>query len=129
MLRGWTPEWVFNSVWNSSRAEASNPRRNAPVVGSGAGSHRRGYLSSSRDASFRFAACSPTISSMSTAVASGLNSASAVPDAAGHFGAYGGVFVPETLIFALDQLDAEYKRAQADPQFNRDFEYYLREFV
>jgi tryptophan synthase beta chain len=67
---------------------------------------------------------------MSTAVAPSRNSEpSTVPDAAGHFGAYGGVFVPETLIFALDQLDAEYKRAQADPQFNRDFEYYLREFV
>ncbi|HEX4796314.1 MAG TPA: tryptophan synthase subunit beta [Humisphaera sp.] len=67
---------------------------------------------------------------MSTAVAPSQNSESAtVPDAAGHFGAYGGVFVPETLIFALNQLEAEYKRAQADPQFNRDFEYYLREFV
>ena len=67
---------------------------------------------------------------MGTAVAPSRNpESSSVPDAAGHFGAYGGVFVPETLIFALDQLDAEYKRAQADPQFNRDFEYYLREFV
>jgi len=67
---------------------------------------------------------------MSTAAAPSRNSeSSSVPDAAGHFGAYRGVFVPETLIFALDQLDAEYKRAQADPQFNRDFEYYLREFV
>src|SRR3954465_3867145 len=53
----------------------------------------------------------------------------ALPDAAGHFGPYGGVFVPETLIFALRQLEAEYRRAQADPQFKRDFEYYLREFV
>ena len=52
-----------------------------------------------------------------------------LPDAAGHFGPYGGVFVPETLIFALQQLEAEYRKAQADPQFHRDFETYLREFV
>ena len=55
--------------------------------------------------------------------------APAVPDSAGHFGPYGGVYVPETLIFALRQLEAEYRRAQADPQFRKDFEYYLREFV
>jgi tryptophan synthase beta chain len=52
-----------------------------------------------------------------------------LPDAAGHFGPYGGVFVPETLIFALRQLEAEYRRAQGDPQFREDFEYYLRQFV
>ena len=44
---------------------------------------------------------------------------SSVPDASGHFGAYGGVFVPETLIFALQQLEAEYRRAQADPEFHQ----------
>jgi tryptophan synthase beta chain len=52
-----------------------------------------------------------------------------VPDAAGHFGPYGGVFVPETLIFALQQLETEYNRAKNDPQFAKDFDYYLREFV
>jgi tryptophan synthase beta chain len=52
-----------------------------------------------------------------------------LPDPAGHFGPYGGVFVPETLIFALQQLEKEYQRAQSDPQFRKDFEYYLREFV
>src|ERR1700712_2158968 len=52
-----------------------------------------------------------------------------VPDATGHFGPYGGVYVPETLIFALDQLSAEYKRAQHDPKFLAEFDYYLREFV
>jgi tryptophan synthase beta chain len=55
--------------------------------------------------------------------------ATTLPDAAGHFGPYGGVYVPETLIFALQQLEKEYRRAQADPQFRKDFEYYLREFV
>jgi tryptophan synthase beta chain len=52
-----------------------------------------------------------------------------LPDQGGHFGPYGGVFVPETLIFALQQLEQEYRRAIVDPQFRRDFDYYLREFV
>ena len=65
---------------------------------------------------------------MSSATASALSQAT-LPDAAGHFGSYGGVFVPETLIFALQQLEAEYKRAKVDPQFIKDFDYYLREFV
>jgi tryptophan synthase beta chain len=52
-----------------------------------------------------------------------------LPDASGHFGAYGGVFVPETLVFALQQLDAEYRKAKADPQFQQEFGHYLREYV
>ena len=52
-----------------------------------------------------------------------------LPDPQGHFGPYGGVFVPETLIFALNQLEAEYRKAQADPAFKKEFESYLREFV
>ena len=52
-----------------------------------------------------------------------------LPDATGHFGPYGGVFVPETLIFALRQLEDEYKRARADRDFERQFEQYLQEFV
>jgi tryptophan synthase beta chain len=52
-----------------------------------------------------------------------------VPDATGHFGPYGGVFVPETLIFALKQLEAEYRKAQEDPKFHQEFESYLREYV
>ena len=51
------------------------------------------------------------------------------PDATGHFGPYGGVFVPETLIQALQQLEAEYARAKDDPAFKREFDYYLREFA
>src|SRR3954466_2446446 len=65
---------------------------------------------------------------MSSATASALSQAT-LPDAAGHFGAYGGVFVPETLIFALQQLEAEYLRAKSDPIFVKDFDYHLREFV
>src|SRR3954447_1716152 len=52
-----------------------------------------------------------------------------LPDATGHFGPFGGVFVPETLIAALGQLEAEYRRAQADPAFVSEFEEYLRQFV
>src|SRR5437867_12879176 len=52
-----------------------------------------------------------------------------LPDRLGHFGPYGGVYVPETLIFALQQLEAEYRKAQTDPQFQRDLAYYLGEFV
>ncbi len=52
-----------------------------------------------------------------------------LPDANGHFGPYGGIFVPETLMTALKQLDAEYRKAIADPAFIREFEFYLREFV
>jgi tryptophan synthase beta chain len=64
---------------------------------------------------------------MSRAVASA--SAPAVPDSAGHFGPYGGVFVPETLVAALEQLTAEYEKAKKDPAFAEEFAYYLREFV
>ena len=51
-----------------------------------------------------------------------------MPDAGGHFGPYGGRFVPETLMHPLRELEAEYFRAQKDPAFKREFEYYLREF-
>ena len=54
---------------------------------------------------------------------------SAFPDSTGHFGPYGGVFVPETLIFALQQLEAEYRKAQHDPKFQEEFAWYLREYV
>ncbi|MCS6949784.1 MAG: tryptophan synthase subunit beta [bacterium] len=52
-----------------------------------------------------------------------------VPDARGHFGIFGGRFVPETLIPALDELEREYRKAQADPDFQREFYYYLRHYV
>jgi tryptophan synthase beta chain len=50
------------------------------------------------------------------------------PDEHGHFGPYGGRFVPETLVHPLQELEDEYRRAQKDPKFKREFEYYLREF-
>lgn len=52
-----------------------------------------------------------------------------VPDAHGHFGLYGGRFVPETLMHPLRELEEEYFRAQQDPQFQRELEYYLCEFA
>lgn len=52
-----------------------------------------------------------------------------VPDSAGHFGPYGGIFVPETLVAAVQELAAEYERAKNDPAFQEEFDYYLREFV
>ena len=51
-----------------------------------------------------------------------------VPDARGHFGPYGGRYVPETLMHPLQELEAEYFRAQQDAEFQREFDYYLREF-
>src|SRR5437762_7746699 len=51
-----------------------------------------------------------------------------LPDALGHFGPYGGRFVPETLMHPLKELEEEYFRAQEDPEFQRELQYYLREF-
>ena len=51
-----------------------------------------------------------------------------LPDAHGHFGPYGGRYVPETLMHPLQELEAEYFRAQQDPEFQRELDYYLREF-
>ena len=51
-----------------------------------------------------------------------------VPDATGHFGPYGGRFVPETLMHPLHQLEQEYLRAKQDPAFQRELDYYLKEF-
>jgi tryptophan synthase beta chain len=52
-----------------------------------------------------------------------------VPDATGHFGPYGGRFVPETLIHALDELDAEYARARSDRAFGEELATLLRDFA
>jgi len=52
----------------------------------------------------------------------------AVPDAQGHFGRYGGRYVPETLMHPLKELEEEYFRSQHDPEFQRELQYYLREF-
>ena len=52
-----------------------------------------------------------------------------LPDAQGHFGPYGGRYVPETLMRPLQELEEEYFRAQHDPEFQKELSYYLTEFV
>ncbi|MCK6407796.1 tryptophan synthase subunit beta [Thauera sp.] len=51
------------------------------------------------------------------------------PDASGHFGPYGGVFVSETLMPALAELRDAYAACQADPAFVAEFEYELKHYV
>ena len=51
------------------------------------------------------------------------------PDAAGHFGRYGGVFVPETLMTALDELATAYAAARKDPAFQAELRHHLKEFA
>lgn len=53
----------------------------------------------------------------------------AVPDQRGHFGPYGGRFVSETLMAALEELEAIYMRFKDDPQFRADFDYDLAHYV
>jgi len=52
-----------------------------------------------------------------------------LPDAGGHFGAYGGVFVPETLMTALQELEQAYEAARVDPQFQAELKHHLKEFA
>jgi len=52
-----------------------------------------------------------------------------LPDARGHFGPYGGVFVAETLIGALEELKNAYAAAAADPAFAAEFAYELKHYV
>jgi tryptophan synthase beta chain len=52
-----------------------------------------------------------------------------LPDKTGHFNGFGGRFVPETLIYALDELEKEHKRARRDRVFRRELNYYLSEYA
>jgi tryptophan synthase beta chain len=52
-----------------------------------------------------------------------------LPDRHGHFGQYGGMFVPETLMTALLELTEEYERAKADPLFHQELAGLLRDYV
>ncbi|MCZ4063868.1 tryptophan synthase subunit beta [Oxalobacter aliiformigenes] len=52
-----------------------------------------------------------------------------LPDEHGHFGPYGGVFVSETLIHALDELNQAYARYKNDPGFLSEYRYELKHFV
>lgn len=53
----------------------------------------------------------------------------AMPDKHGHFGRFGGMFVPETLMSALNELTEEYERAKADPAFQAELTRLLGEYV
>ena len=52
-----------------------------------------------------------------------------MPDASGHFGRFGGMYVPETLMTPLFELTEAYKEAKEDPEYNRVLNEYLREFA
>jgi tryptophan synthase beta chain len=52
-----------------------------------------------------------------------------LPDSRGHFGPYGGVFVAETLIQALDELRLAYDEAKHDAQFMAEYRYELKHYV
>jgi len=52
-----------------------------------------------------------------------------MPDAKGHFGPYGGRFVSETLIYALDELEKIYRNLKDDPEFQAQFDYDLAHYV
>ncbi|MEP6777365.1 MAG: tryptophan synthase subunit beta [Chthoniobacterales bacterium] len=58
-----------------------------------------------------------------------MNSLETLPDARGHFGPYGGMFVPETLMAALGELTTEYERAKNDGAFQRELDNLLRDFA
>ncbi len=52
-----------------------------------------------------------------------------LPDNKGHFGVFGGKYVPETLMVALEELEAEYSAAKRDKKFAEKFRYYLEEYA
>jgi len=52
-----------------------------------------------------------------------------LPDRQGHFGQFGGKYVIETLMPALEELERVYKEAQADPEFQKQLDYYLKQYV
>lgn len=53
---------------------------------------------------------------------------SLLPDARGYFGEFGGRFVPETLVAALDELSTAYEAAKVDPAFTAELDQLLRDF-
>jgi tryptophan synthase beta chain len=52
-----------------------------------------------------------------------------LPDKRVYFGVYGGKYVPETLMAALDELEQEYKRARQDKRFCKELDYYLSSYA
>ncbi|RLS26758.1 MAG: tryptophan synthase subunit beta [Planctomycetota bacterium] len=58
-----------------------------------------------------------------------LHTAPTVPDSRGRFGRFGGRYVPETLVPALEELETAYRAALADPSFKAELDELLRNFV
>jgi tryptophan synthase beta chain len=54
---------------------------------------------------------------------------SPVPDLAGHFGDYGGLFAPESLMAAIEQLAKEYEAARTDPGFTAELDDLLKNYA
>lgn len=52
-----------------------------------------------------------------------------LPDKKGYFGRFGGRFVPETLVYALNELEKEYFRAKKDQDFKKELDWYLRQYA
>ncbi len=52
-----------------------------------------------------------------------------LPDERGYFGSFGGKFIPETLMLALEELEEEYQKAKGDASFWESFRYYLKNFA
>ncbi|MCA9399016.1 MAG: pyridoxal-phosphate dependent enzyme, partial [Candidatus Omnitrophica bacterium] len=52
-----------------------------------------------------------------------------LPDKTGHFGEFGGKYVPETLMALLEDLEAEFKKSRGDAAFKKEFRYLLEEYA
>ena len=64
-----------------------------------------------------------------TDISNAPNSLRTQPDERGHFGQFGGRYVAETLMPLILDLEKEYRKAKADPEFQREFDYLLRHYV
>src|SRR5688572_19204598 len=62
-------------------------------------------------------------------MAAAISSISSLPDATGHFGQFGGMFVPETLMAPLQELSTAYAAAKADPAFQAELDDLLHNYV
>ncbi|EOH75081.1 tryptophan synthase subunit beta [Enterococcus malodoratus] len=51
------------------------------------------------------------------------------PNQEGFYGEYGGKFVPETLMYAIQELEATYEESKQDPEFQKELMYYLKQYV
>jgi tryptophan synthase beta chain len=57
------------------------------------------------------------------------NSTYSLPDESGHFGVYGGRYIPETLLPAVEELTSRYLQLKKDEDFQQEYRYYLKNFV